>query len=1209
MKLIHQDVFREIKKSTGRFVSLFLIVMLGVAFYSGIRSSNPDMCLTADAFYDRYNLLDLRVMSTLGLTDEDVAVMEKIDGVEAAVGSYSIDVLCQMGDAQTAMKLMAVPNGINNIRLTDGREIMSRDECLVDENCLSMLGLSIGDTLAFTSGTKSDILDTVDQTEYTIVGTFLTPEYIALTYGSTNIGSGQLDGLVVVDRSVFTLGCYTEINILVRGAKELMCYSDEYEALIEQVSERFDAISEDRRRARLEEVLEEARREVAEAQEELDRRKQELEEGRLEYEDGLRQLNEAKEQLEDYKRQIAEGMGQIEEYKALLEEKQKELDDYRAQLEEGKRLLDAGEAEIIAGRKEIRDNEKLLADALKEIEAGKKEIADGEKEIADGEKKLADAEEELAEGEQLFSLLDEVHDLYLPVYELILQTPEASFPLIKVTYRTALVAILRVFDTMERSDLLDSRAAGLRQIFENLYINLESSKQTHAEFLDDLRNTENETQQLITKLGDEIEAGRAEIESGRKQLDDAKDALEKGREELKKGQKEYDDGLAALQEGKKKLAEGEAEFNQKKAEYESGKIEFEKGEKELRDAWEELRKQEEEIGHVKEIEEAEKEIADGEKELDEAKRKIDDGQAQIDDGQRQIDDALKEIAEMGLPDWYVLDRSYLSDYSSYQSDAERVGNVGMVFPVIFFIVAALVCLTTMTRMVDEERTQIGTLKALGYAKKTIISKYITYALLATVSGCVAGSLIGGKTIPFVILNVYKIMYPNLSEMLLPYNLEHCMVATVASLVLILTATFFACTKSLAEVPADLMRAVSPKQGRKLIIERIRPVWRKIPFTWKNALRNFIRYKKRLFMTLFGIVGSTALLLVGFGLSDALDTILYSQYGEINLYSEMVILDPAAEESDIENLIEYVRNDDRFKAQQKALMGTVNAEAEGEKEMIDAYIIVPENPDTLSEIIILQNRISGEKFTLNDSSVVITEKMSKVLGLEVGDTFTISEEKQNAKTLTVAGIAENYIYHYIYMTPTLYRELYGDAPEYNQLLIVNRDGLEIDEDEFGREFIELPGVGGVMCIKSTIDKFAESLQSMDYITLVLIVCAGALTFVVLFNLNNINISERRRELATLKVLGFYDIELSQYIYRENILITIIGVALGVVAGFFLNRFVVTTVEVDVVMFGREIFPMSYLISVLIALGFTVIVNIIVHFKLKKIDMATSLKSVD
>lgn len=884
MKLIHRDVFREIRKSTGRFVSLFLIVALGVAFYAGIRSCNPDMLISADNFYDASKMEDLRIISTLGLTDDDIDALEEIDGVEKAFGTYTADFISHTSDAQSVIKLMALTEGINEVVVEDGRMPENKNECLIDNYYIQFHGYKIGDELEVFADDGSDISDTLNTTKFKIVGSFVSSQYLSHKRGTTSVGSGKLDGLAVVLPEVFNPDYYTEIDIIAKGAKELLCYSDEYENLIDELEDKIEDISDERCEARYDEIK-------GEAQEKID-------------------------------------------------EAQRTLDENRA--------------------------------------------------------KLAYAQEEYDENEQ--------------------------------------------------------KLAAVKTGLENLKAELENAKQ-------------------------EIEAAQAEAD----------------------------------------------------------KIE--------------------------------------------------------------------------MPEWYVLNRNYLSEYSSYQSDAERIGNIGKVFPIIFFIVAAMVCLTTMTRMVDEERTQIGTYKALGYSKGTIISKFIVYALIATVAGSIAGALIGSKILPMVIINVYKLMYPSLMYIVYPYNLEHCLTASIAALVCILGATLLASVKTLLEEPASLMRPVSPKQGKKLLIERITALWRRIPFTWKNALRNFVRYKKRLFMTLFGIVGSTALLLVGFGLKDAVNTILYAQYGEIYKYNEVISLDTSASDDELKDLETALDNDENFAFYERIYQSTFSAESAANKGNLDVYLLVPENVSDIGNIIDLHNRVTKEHLPMDNDSVIISEKMAKVLSLNVGDTFEISVNHENAKTLTVGGIAEHYVYNYIYMTPDLYENLFGETPEYNELVIVNNDGVSVDETEFGNKYMKYDAVGGVMSVESLKESFADMLKSMDSITLVLIICAGALTFVVLFNLNNINIRERSRELATLKVLGFYDIELSQYIYRENVLITIIGVALGVLGGYFLNEFVVSTVEVDIVMFGREIYGASYLKSILIAVGFTVIVNIIVHFKLKKIDMASSLKSVE
>ncbi|MBO4834704.1 MAG: FtsX-like permease family protein [Lachnospiraceae bacterium] len=1027
-------------------MSLFLIVFLGVAFYAGIRSCNPDMLVSADTFYDQTNLADIRVMSALGITKDDVKAIAKTEGVEKVVGTYSYDFLCKLEDTQYVVRVMAKTDGINDIVLKSGRMPEKENECLIDDYYLNMRGYRIGGEIEIFSGDDTEISDIVSENCFVITGSFVSSAYLSMSMGTSSIGSGRVEGLMIVRPEVFQLDIYTEADILVKGAKELMCYSDAYTDRVDEVSDHIEDISDTQEKIRYQAVIDDAR--------------SQLDDAKKEYEDGKKKLDDAK----------------------------KEYEDGKQTLENTKQTIASGYAELEDARAKVASGEAALEDAKKQYEDAKQQFLI-EKAVAEAEINIR-----LSEIEYVKKFIEEHSPL----------DPERIEEIRAYIYSV----------TGEWIDLLE-----------------------YQTFFDDM--------------------------------------MREAQEKIAEGQRQLDEAWVQISAKEAELNQAKAQIWQGEADLTSAEAQVEEGEKKLKDA--------------------EKEIKDGEKKLKEA--------------EEELDKAEKEISKIERSEWYVLNRNYLTEYSSYRSDSDRIGNIGKVFPVIFFIVAALVCLTTMTRMVDEERTQIGTLKALGYSKWTIMRKYLLYALLATALGSVGGALVGSKVLPYIILHVYKLLYPNLEVLVYPYDLEHCLVAGGAALVCILAATLFACTKSLMEVPASLMRPVSPKQARKLLIERIPSLWKKIRFTWKNALRNFVRYKKRLFMTLFGICGSTALLLVGFGLKDAINTILFAQYGEICLYDEVISIDQDATDRNKAELEEALQKDSRFDSYLYVYQTVVDAESDKSDEILSVYVFVPKDVNRLDENLILMDRVTKEQYYLNDDEVFVTEKMAHILDVKEGDTFTISVNQKNQKTVRVGKIVENYIYHYIYMTPALYEKLYQEEPEYNAITIVNRKGITIDPDDMGKEYMAYSATGGVASISTMKDKFADMLGSLDTITLVLIICAGALTFVVLYNLNNINISERRRELATLKVLGFYDIELSQYIYRENILITIIGIALGILGGYFLNRFVVTTVEVDIVMFGRQIFAMSYVKSILIAIAFTVIVNIIVHFKLKKIDMATSLKSVE
>ena len=510
-------------------------------------------------------------------------------------------------------------------------------------------------------------------------------------------------------------------------------------------------------------------------------------------------------------------------------------------------------------------------------------------------------------------------------------------------------------------------------------------------------------------------------------------------------------------------------------------------------------------------------------------------------------------------------------------------------------------------MVEEQRTQIGTMKALGYSKISIASKYLNYAFLATAGGSVAGILIGEKIIPFVIIKSYGIMYHNVENTLqIHYELKYALLASVAALICTVGATIFSCVHALAETPASLMRPPTPKEGKRILLERIPILWKHLNFTWKSSLRNLFRYKKRLFMTIFGISGSMALMLVGFGIRDSISDIVVKQYSELQHYDGTIITDEDASDEDREKLMEYLDKNEKLERFTNIQFSKITAP--NGKSNISVYLYVPENMETFREDVTLRNRLTGEVYELTDEGAVISEKTAKLLDLQVGDTITLERENEEFRA-KVAVITENYMGHYIYMTPKVYEQTFGEKPDYQDVVFSVKDEYLEQAEEIGKEIIEQPGALSISYTSSLAAQVERMLSTLGIVIVVLIVSAGMLAFVVLYNLNNINITERQRELATLKVLGFYDKEVSQYVLRENILLTIAGIIFGSGFGVLLHRYIIVTVEVDAVMFGRDIRPVSFLYCAVITCIFSMIVNWFMHRKLTKIDMVESLKSVE
>lgn len=739
-------------------------------------------------------------------------------------------------------------------------------------------------------------------------------------------------------------------------------------------------------------------------------------------------------------------------------------------------------------------------------------------------------------------------------------------------------------------------------------------------------------QELSTKQS-ELDAGREELagqqaalDAGKQELAAKQSELNAGRQELEDKQAEIDDAQAQLDSGAAQLQQGWNQLNNSKQTLEStrsqvaaGESQLAAGRQTLEDSRQQLADGEEQIAQAEsEIAENEQKIADGWKEYEDGKKEaeseiaegeqeIEDARAELADAREKIADAQKEIEEIEAPEWYVNNRNVLPEYSGFGENADRMTNIGRVFPVLFFLVAALISLTTMTRMVEEERTRIGTMKALGYSRRDIASKYMKYALFATLGGGAVGVLVGEKLLPFIIVYAYKMMYHHLPQILVPYHWQYGLIAVGASLICTLGATFSSCWRELLVCPAELMRPPAPKEGKRIWMEYIPFLWRRLSFSWKSSIRNLFRYKKRFFMTLIGIGGCMGLLLVGFGLKDSIMGIADLQYGELQYYNQMVTLDTGAPREDLDGVEDYLIQDGRIGAAKKVRAQSVTVR-DDDKEY-NPYLYVPESTEGLEQFMVFRDRNTLEEFSLSDEGVIITEKLASMLGLETGDELVIHDDDLGELAVPITAVVENYLYHYIYMTPACYERLYGEEPEYNTILVnVNQEEIG-NNHEIGGDILALDGVLNVTYTDTIAGQMDDMLGSLNIVVAVLIISAGMLAFVVLYNLNNININERKRELATIKVLGFYDLEVDAYVYRENIVLTFLGALAGIGIGMLLHRYIITTVEVDMCMFGRNIYLPSYIYSVLFTFAFSFIINGAMHFKLKKIDMVESLKSVE
>lgn len=1101
MKPTHKDFYMEIRKSPGRFLSILFIVALGVAFFSGIRASEPDMRLTGDTYFDESNLMDIKAFSTYGVTQDDVDAILKIDGVEHAEGAYSADFMQVVDKKQKVLHVISLQDEMNQVKLSDGRMPQKAGECLADQDA----GYKVGDTIKLRSGTSDEVIDTLTTDTLKVVGLCSSPMYISYGRGSATIGTGTISAFVMVPEETFDMDVYTELYVQVKGAKNEVAFTDGYDKKVEKVLDQIEDITDERAEIRKQEL-------VNEAQEKIDEAREELEQGRAdaasELADAAAKIADAEEQLTSGKAQITSGKKQIASAKNTLSKKESELEQAQNQYNAGLAQLQEGEAQYEAG---LAQYEAAKPEAEAKIQSGREEI----------EKKKQELVEAPAQLEQLKQMVAGLE-----------QKQTAGI-------------------------ITEEEEATLKKLKENQIPQLEYF----------IANGE----QLIA-------SGEAELDAAQKQLDDTAATLAQTKSEL-------DAAKASLNGVPQQLASGKAQ---------------------IQSGWAEIRKQE------KKLEEGATEIAENEAKVAEAKIEYANGEEEaaqkIAEGEQKIADAEAKVQDIEKPTWYVYDRDTLTEYSGYGENAERLGAIGRVFPVLFFLVAALISLTSMTRMVEEQRTAIGTMKALGYSKMSIAKKYLGYALIATAGGSVLGVLIGEKILPYIIVYAYGILYQHITHILVPYQWIYAWMAAAAAIVCTMAATFFACYKELVAQPAVLMRPPAPKNGQRVFLERIKFIWKHLSFTWKSCIRNLTRYKKRFFMTVFGIGGCMGLMLVGYGIKDSCYEIAELQFRDIQMYDGSVYLKEDISDETRQNLLDYMKDDSDISHYMQTSMKNVTL-VNG-KNKRDTYQVVFSEPKDVKDYFDFHDRKSKEEYTLDDEGVIISEKTGKLLNAKAGDTIEIKDEENGNKKVKIAHICENYMGHYIFFTPSYYEKVYGENSEYNSIFFAGQKGdTQEDYNKIGEDILTQDGALSVSYMRDIEKQLDDMLKSLNLVIVVLIISAGMLAFVVLYNLNTVNITERQRELATLKVLGFYDLEVAEHVYRENVLLTFIGAAVGVVLGKFLHAFIIDTVEVDTAMFGRNINFSSYMYSLLFTILFSLIVNGIMYFKLKKIDMVESLKSIE
>ena len=1088
---------REISSSLGRYLAIFAIIALGAGLFVGLRLSRPDFLETYNNYTHETNFYDFRLVSTLGLTDDDLAEVKKLDGVKLAEGAVGADFLFNTADEDNLiMMAQSIPENVNQIKLKAGRMPEKANECLADPDMYSKD--DIGSTIKLSKDNSEQTFDTFAYDEYTIVGLAYSVLYINTERGSSTLGNGSVKGYIYIPMDGFSTDYYTDIYVCVDS--EGYVYSDEYEQSTQKYVDGLEKFMSERAVIRRDAIIDDAMSQLDDAKKQYEDGKAQYDAAKAKYDAGyaeyVQKKSDTEAQLEQARKEI-ENAESMMGNSSVIDQKQAELDAAKAE-------LDKGQAEYERGLQQFNAKAKLAYGAVDE-------------QIAYYENRISDKQNDIAAQNA------EIESLNAQLAEAQANGDSLKARLIEWKIKTA-------------NDRISLDNADIERYNERLEVH----RQKRAEV-------------------------DAELEPYRKQLEDAKAQLDSGYAQIAAGQAELD-------AAREMISSGGAQLEAAKKQYEQGKAEAERG-----------------------FAEAEKELASGKAQLDTAK-------AELDKGAAELDSAEKQIKNINHADTYVLDRDTNAGYVCFESDTNVVQSVASVFPVFFFLVAALVCLTTMTRMIADQRTQIGIMKALGYSSGAIIGKYMFYSGSATVLGSIFGIAAGSFAFPAIVWFGYGLIY-NLSGLTFTMNWPLAAGITAANLAVTLLVTWYCCAKELKCAPAELIRPKAPEAGKRILLERIPTVWNDMSFMQKVSARNIMRYKKRIFMMLLGIGGCTALVLTALGLNDTIQNVVMRQYDDIILYDYEITM--AYDMNEEEQEIFFSDAGDDIKDAVFLYRGL--AEVSGSDAIKSATLTVTDGKKLCKYIDLSYD---GEPIDYpGRGEAAINYNLARQLGgIEVGDEIKLTTSEKKELTVTVSALFDNYVDSFVFISPETCEEQLGEVPEYKSALANAPDGADVNRCAEALTH-DVDGVRGVTLSTDIKERMSSMLDGLLVVVAAIILCAGLLAFIVLYNLTNINISERIREIATLKVLGFYPNEAAHYVFRENLILTGAGAVFGLGLGVALHAFVMNAIKVDMMYFKPHISFLSFAVSIVITFVFAVIVNAIMRRRIDNIDMAGALKSIE
>ena len=1268
-KALWKDIWIEIGKSKARFLALLAIITLGVAFFAGIKAAGPDMLDTANQYYEDNNLYDLKVLSTYGLEEADIAILDETADLSVHP-MRTVDI--EMEGSDFLVKVFPLQSGadpVNAYALVDGRLPETSGEVALDAKQNLSSTYQIGDTITFRHESDEDLSDeekenriSLKEQEYTVVGFVDSPMYIeTIMRGSTNVGKGSLDAFVVVPESDILGSIYTEAYLTMAPTVAETGYTDAYDEQVDRLADEVELALNGRPLERINEIRAEGQRKIRDAEDELQEGKDKLAEAEQELQDARQQLDDGTALYEENRQLFLDKIAQAE---STLTASQAEIDagmaEYRAGLAtylENKALYDEAKVAWEAQKKALQgqnDSDASL-DALlaslpdtpegREIAELAQMLLDGQAEVEATQSSLEMKALELQERAAALASKGELllaEQMSLEADAAAYQKELAIFTADMMAFQTEKAIKQAEFST--RQAAIDSERAALEELDpetdpsvaerltaldeEQAALDAERAALAQAETELTVRQSELEQegaslptrQEALTAAAAAFQAERASEEAAlmeeQRLLESAGNELAARGEELLDQQQLLEEKIAAfMADAEARIAAADAQFAEQGIALENGRLELasafsqlEDGQIQINNGWSELESQR--VSGEQALGEAWQEIQQGEAAYQEglvtftAERV--DAEIEIADGERQVAEAKQALADLIEPVYYVTDRSGNPGYQEYRDNADRISAIAEIFPVFFFLIAALVSFTTMARMVDEQRQQMGTLKGLGYSDFDIAKKYLIYAAIACIVGTSLGLVAGYNIFPAVIFDAYGSMY-SLPSVKITYYLSYALISIAIALLCTIGPAAWAAHASLRENPAMMMRPKAPKNGKRVLLERVTFIWDRLSFNSKITVRNLMRYKARNMMTILGVAGCTALILTGYGIKNSISGLADTQFNDVMRYNAITAMRPEASAEEIASYDELVAATPEITDHLKVVQESYKLDKKG-VNLQNVTVFAPLESENLPDFVSLRDRITQEPIALTDEGAVISEKLANLADVGPGDSIEIRNDEMQTYQIPIQAVTENYVNHYIYLTPSLYEEIFIQAAEPTTDLLLF-DEPESWERSFGSEVMGEQAVALVTFINSVDRSFAETLGSLDVVTLVLIVSAASLAFVVLYSLTNINVSERIRELSTIKVLGFYDVEVSMYIYRESLVLTLLGILFGFVLGKILSTVVLKMVEIDFMMFPPTIMPISYLYAGLLSLLFSSVVMLIMHRKLKQVDMIEALKSVE